>query len=428
MTTDNSAGTSVDTPTLSAADFANDAASASLGDSFRAYVDRIRGGDMGALPAVLGLVVLFVVFSALRPDTFTSNLNIANLLTQAASISVLAMGLIPVLLLGEIDLSAGVTGGMAAGFTAVAIERNDVHWTLAVLLGVAVGALVGLVMGLLVAKLGIPSFVVTLAFFLGLQGVILKLIGLGGSVAVRDDVLRALTIKSMPVVMGWIVVIGVLASYGALLFWRQSRLAAKNLQRPPNALLAIKFVGLAVVLLAMTAFLSQNRSRVPTFVIEGIPYAVLVVGVLLIFWTFVFGRTPYGRHIYAVGGNTEAARRAGIGVDRLKISAFVICSSMAAISGMISASYTGSVSPGSGGGNVLLYAVGAAVIGGTSLFGGKGLIRDGVIGGLVIATIDNGLGLLNQAAYINFIITGAVLLLAASVDAISRRRRSATGT
>ena len=178
----------------------------------------------------------------------------------------------------------------------------------------------------------------------------------------------------------------------------------------------------------MTALLSQNRSRVPTFNIAGIPYAVFLVGALLIFWTFVFGRTGYGRHIYAIGGNTEAARRAGISVDRLKISVFVICSSMAAISGIVSASYTGNVSPGSGAGNTLLYAVGAAVIGGTSLFGGKGLIRDAVIGGLVIATIDNGLGLLNQAAYINYIITGSVLLLAASVDAISRRRRSATGT
>ncbi len=413
---------------LAAADFANDQASATLSESFQAYRDRIRGGDMGALPAVLGLVVLFAVFTGLRPETFPSDLNIANLMTQAASISVLAMGLVPVLLLGEIDLSAGVTGGMAAGFTAVAIDRNDMHWTIAVLIGLAVGALVGLVIGLLVAKLGIPSFVVTLAFFLGLQGVILKLIGLGGTVPVRDEVLRGITIKSMPVLMGWIVVVLLLAAYGGLLFWRQSRLAAKNLQRPPGTLLAVKFVGLSVVILGVTAVLSQNRSRVLTFPIAGIPYAVFVVGALLIFWTFVFGRTPYGRHIYAVGGNTEAARRAGISVDRLKVSAFVICSTMAAVSGIISASYGGKVSPGSGGGNVLLYAVGAAVIGGTSLFGGKGLIRDAVIGGLVIATIDNGLGLLNQSAYINYIITGSVLLLAASVDAITRRRRSATGT
>jgi D-xylose transport system permease protein len=427
-TTPEDTSSTASAPSLAAADFANDQASASLGDSLRAYRDRLRGGDMGALPAVLGLVVLFIVFSVLRPDTFTSNLNIANLFVQASAISVLAMGLIPVLLLGEIDLSAGVTGGMAAGFTAVSIDRHDMGWPIAVVIGLAVGAAVGLCIGVLVAKLGIPSFVVTLAFFLGLQGVTLKLIGLGGTIPVRDDVLRAITIKSMPVVTGWIVMVALLAIYGGLLFWRQSKLAAKNLHRPPNSLLVLKFAALCVVILGMTLVLNQNRSRVPTFIIEGIPYAVFLVGALLIAWSLVFGRTPYGRHIYAVGGNTEAARRAGIAVDRLKISAFVICSSMAAVSGIISASYTGKVSPGSGGGNVLLYAVGAAVIGGTSLFGGRGLIRDAVIGGLVIATIDNGLGLLNQSAYINYIITGSVLLLAASVDAISRRRRSATGT
>ncbi len=333
------------------------------------------------------------------------------------------------LLLGEIDLSAGVAGGLAAGFSATSIVRHDQGWFVAVLVGMAAGALIGLVIGLLVAKLGIPSFVVTLAFFLGLQGITLKLIGQGGTVPVRNDVLRAITIKSMPVTTGWIVVIAILALYAGLLFWRQSRLAAKDLHRPPTALVAVKVGALAVVLLGMTAFLSGNRAPNPNILtIEGIPYAVFLVGVLLIFWTFVFGRTSYGRHIYAVGGNTEAARRAGLSVDRLKVSAFVICSMMAAVSGIISASYTGNVAPGSGAGNTLLYAVGAAVIGGTSLFGGKGLIRDAVIGGLVIATIDNGLGLLNQAAYINYIITGTVLLLAASVDAISRRRRSATGT
>ncbi len=425
MTTHDSK-TQADEPTY--AGFDNDRSSVSLGEATRAYVDRVRGGDMGALPAVLGLVVLFIVFSSLRPETFTSNLNIANLLVQASAISILAMGLIPVLLIGEIDLSAGVTGGVAAGYTAVFIARHGQGWFVAVLVGIAVGALIGVVIGALVAKLGIPSFVVTLAFFLGLQGVTLKLIGLGGTIPVRDEVLRAITIKSMPVVTGWIVVIVVLALYAGLLFWRQSRLAAKGLHRPPTALLVVKVAALSIILLAMTALLSQNRSRVATFNIAGIPYAVFLVGALLIFWTFVFGRTGYGRHVYAIGGNTEAARRAGITVDRLKISLFVICSSMAAISGIVSASYTGNVSPGSGAGNTLLYAVGAAVIGGTSLFGGKGKIRDAVIGGLVIATIDNGLGLLNQAAYINYIITGSVLLLAASVDAISRRRRSATGT
>jgi D-xylose transport system permease protein len=173
--------------------------------------------------------------------------------------------------------------------------------------------------------------------------------------------------------------------------------------------------------------MNQNRSRNPNFPIEGVPQMLIVVVVLLILWTFILTRTRYGRHIYAVGGNAEAARRAGINVTRIRTSVFVACTTMAAISGLLLAANTGKISPSSGGSNALLYAVGAAVIGGTSLFGGKGRAVDAVIGGLVIATIINGLLLLNNAAWINYVVTGAVLLLAAGVDAISRRRRSAAG-
>ena len=189
----------------------------------------------------------------------------------------------------------------------------------------------------------------------------------------------------------------------------------------------IRIAVLAAIVLGLTALLSANRSPNPIFDISGVPWAAPVVIALLLFWTFVLTKTRFGRHLYAVGGNAEAARRAGINVRRVRIMAFVICTGMAALAGLLSASYTGKVSPGSGGGNVLLYAVAAAVIGGTSLFGGRGRAIDAVIGGLVIATISNGLGLLNQAAYINFVVTGGVLLLAASVDAISRRRRSSAG-
>jgi D-xylose transport system permease protein len=188
-----------------------------------------------------------------------------------------------------------------------------------------------------------------------------------------------------------------------------------------------QIIAVAAILLILTYVLNQNRSVNPVFPIKGIPYVLPFVVVLLILWTFLLGRTTWGRHVYAVGGNSEAARRAGINVDRIRISVFMASSSMAALSGIVAASYAGKVSTSSGGGNVLLYAVGAAVIGGTSLFGGKGKASDAVVGGLVIATIANGLGLLAQASYINFLVTGGVLLLAASVDAISRRRRSATG-
>jgi D-xylose transport system permease protein len=219
----------------------------------------------------------------------------------------------------------------------------------------------------------------------------------------------------------------IVVGYALVTLRRYQVQTRRKLQRPPFALVALKIAGLGAVVLTITGLLNQNRSPREGFVIEGIPWTLPVVAVLLVFWTFVLGRTAFGRHLYAVGGNAEAARRAGITVPRMKVAAFMICSTMAAVAGVLAAAYSGKVSPSSGGGNVLLYAVGAAVIGGTSLFGGRGRAVDAVIGGVVIAVIANGLGLLNQASYINYIVTGAVLLLAASVDAISRRRRSAAG-
>jgi D-xylose transport system permease protein len=381
---------------------------------------------MGSLPAVLGLVVLFVVFG-LANERFMSALNLANLVTQAGSICVLAMGLVFVLLLGDIDLSAGVAGGVSACAMALAITSHGWPWWAAVLAGVVCGALIGLAIGLLRAKLGIPSFVVTLAFFLGLQGVTLKLIGEGGSVRVDDPVIRGITIDNLPVTAGWACALLVVVGYAGLELYRHRSKVAAGLHHAPFGVVVARIVGVAAVTLGVTYLLSLNRSVNPNIEIRGIPYVLPMVGVLLIVLTFVLTRTSYGRHIYAVGGNAEAARRAGVNVDRIRMSVFVVCSSLAALSGIIAASYGGKVSASSGAGNVLLYAVGAAVIGGTSLFGGKGRALDAVIGGVVVATIANGLGLLNQSSYINFLVTGGVLLLAASVDAISRRRRSATG-
>lgn len=399
---------------------------ATIGDSARDYVNRLRGGDMGSLPAILGLIFLFVVFASLN-DRFLTTYNMANLVIQAGSICVMAMGIVFVLLLGEIDLSAGVAGGACATITALMLIDYDWTWWLATLAGVAVGALIGTAIGALVSFLGIPSFVVTLAFFLALQAVPLRLIGSGGSLRYDDPVLRGLSIKNVPVTAGWIAAILIVVGFAALSLWRYRTLSAKGLVHQPIGLVAIRIAVLAVVVLGLTALLNANRAPNPNFTIAGIPWVAPVVIALLLFWTFVLTKTRFGRHLYAVGGNAEAARRAGINVRRIRIMAFVICSSMAALSGLLLASYVGKVSPGSGGGNVLLYAVGAAVIGGTSLFGGRGRAIDGVIGGLVIATIPNGLGLLNQASYINFLVTGGVLLLAASVDAISRRRRSSAG-
>lgn len=413
--------------TLADADFAEDTRTdQTFGDAVRGYLQRVRGGDMGSLPAVLGLIVLFVVFG-LANDRFLSALNLANLITQAGSICVLAMGLVFVLLLGDIDLSAGVAGGVSACVMALTVVNLDWPWWAAILAGTAIGAVIGLVIGLLRAKLGIPSFVVTLAFFLGLQGVTLKLIGEGGSVRVDDPVIRGLTISNLPVTVGWALALVVVLGFAALEFYNYRRKKALNLANSPLGVVVVRVAAIAVVVLGVTYILSVNRSVNARAEISGIPYVLPLILVLLIVLTVVLKRTSYGRHIYAVGGNAEAARRAGINVDRIRISVFVVCSSLAALSGIIAASYAGKVSASSGAGNVLLYAVGAAVIGGTSLFGGKGRALDAVIGGVVVATIANGLGLLNQSSYINFLVTGGVLLLAASVDAISRRRRSSTG-
>jgi len=412
---------------LADAEFAADSSSdETFLDAVRSYARRVRGGDMGSLPAILGVIVLFAVFG-LANDRFISALNLANLVTQAGSICVLAMGLVFVLLLGDIDLSAGVAGGVSACAMALTIVNLSWPWWAAVLGGVVCGALIGLAIGVLCAKLGIPSFVVTLAFFLGLQGVTLKLIGEGGSVRVDNPVIRGITIDNLSVTAGWAFAVLIVVGFAGLELFRHRSKVAAGLHHAPIGVVAARIGAVAAVTLGVTYMLSLNRSVNSNIEIRGIPYVLPLVGLLLITLTFVLNRTQYGRHIYAVGGNPEAARRAGIHVDRIRLSAFVVCSSLAALSGIIAASYGGKVSASSGAGNVLLYAVGAAVIGGTSLFGGKGRALDAVVGGVVVAMIANGLGLLNQASYINFLVTGGVLLLAASVDAISRRRRSATG-
>lgn len=395
-----------------------------LREGLENYLNRVRGGDIGSLPAVLGLVALVILFSALRPETFPTPINVANLMVQASSIIVLAMGMIFVLLLGEIDLSAGVAGGSAAAVMAMVVNATGTPWYLGVLAGLVTGLVFGALIGILVSRVGIPSFVVTLGFFLALQGVTLRLIGEGGTIPVRDKVIIGIANSNVPIGLGWGMAAVAAVLYAALTLSRWARLRRLGLHRDNLVILIARAVGVAAVLALVTAVLSQNRARANTVILAGIPWSVPLIAVLLVVLTFVLGRTAYGRHVYAVGGNSEAARRAGISVQAIRVSVFMIGSTLAALSGIIEASRLNSVTPGSGGGNTLLLGIGAAVIGGTSLFGGKGKVSDAVIGGLVIAAIANGLGLLGQRAYANFLVTGAVLLLASAVDAISRRRRA----
>jgi D-xylose transport system permease protein len=424
-----SAETVADPPPASDPDsaFSADTRVQTVSSALNDYGVRLRSGDLGSLPAVFGLAVLFILFYGLRPETFLSKLNLANLLTQTMPVAILAMGLVFVLLLGEIDLSAGVASGSSAAVMAKLLIDGGVNWVVAVIAALVTGLVIGGVIGALVAIVRIPSFVVSLAFFLGLQGIALKLIGEGGTVPVHDNVIISLANKNMPVWLGWTLAAVCVVGFAGLQLFRWQRQAAKSLSRKPIALVVVQVAVAAIVIVGATAILNQDRAASPLIFLGGVPWGVPLVAVLFIICTFVLQRTTYGRHVYAVGGNAEAARRAGISVTGIRMSVFMIGSTLAAISGIVAASRLGSVTPDAGAGNTLLYAVGAAVIGGTSLFGGKGKARDALIGGLVIATIDNGLGLLGAKAYLNYLITGGFLLLAASIDALARRRRSATG-
>lgn len=453
-------------------DFSMDTDRRSFGDAGRDYLARLRGGELGALPALAGLVVLLVVFSSLSGQFLTLN-NVANLLTQGAATALIGMGLVFVLLLGEIDLSAGTGSGVAAAILALhyteggnllggmgtgvfltfcavlvvagvlaaitrlwaAIVPAAIALAIALLgvpanpwieivLAICVGASIGCLTGFLVSRVGIPSFVVTLALFLAWGGVVLQLIGEGGTLGISDNtVLFAVANRSLPVWASWVLSAVVVGGFAAINLSRQRTRLKQGLTAPPTSLLLVKIAALTVFAALATWAMTVNRSPNPAVLsIAGVPYVVPIVLFVLVLATFVLDRTSYGRHVYAVGGNAEASRRAGIDVRRIRMSVFVVSSTIAALGAIVAASKVGSVDPQAGGGNTLLFAVGAAVIGGTSLFGGRGRVRDAVIGAAVIAVIDNGLRLQGQSAAVVSIVTGLVLLLAASVDALSRRR------
>lgn len=459
-----------------AADFGIDTTARTTREAITAYLRGLRGGDLGSLPALLGLAALFVLFSVLDSGgTFPSLLNLANLLQQGAGPTIIAMGLVFVLLTGEIDLAAGTASGLAAALMALhlmsdgnvlgatgttvfvllvavmlagavlaALVRVWVGSVVSLLtavvlvigvpanaftvmgLAVGVGVVIGCLTGFLVARIGMPSFVVTLALFITWQGVILQLIGDGGTIALRDPLINAVANGNLSVTASWVLFVVVAGGYALVQTVRLRTRLRSGLVAPPTGLVALK-IGAVVVLGGLVTFaLVQDRSP-GVISIAGVPYVVPIVLVLLVLGTWVLDRTRFGRHVYAVGGNREAARRAGIDVARIRASVFVISTAFAAIGAIVYSSKIGSVNPAAGGGNTLLFAVGAAVIGGTSLFGGRGRISNAVIGGTVLATVQNGLGLLKQPAAVVFVVTGLVLLLAAGVDVASRRRAAATG-
>jgi D-xylose transport system permease protein len=404
---------------------------AALGTYTKGYLARVRGGELGSIPAMVGLIVITVVFAVVHQG-FLSAYNIEALVIQAAPIIVMAMGLIFVLLLGEIDLSAGTTGGLCSAIMAVLMLRHGASWWLALVAGLVAGVLIGLGMGWLRARVGIPSFVITLATFLAFQGVTLILIGGQGSAILPDNSpLIKLENNFVPLWLGWTLLALFVAGYAAIKVNDALGRRRAGLPRAPFTVIAAKVVAMAALGAAFTYEMGINRNLSGNAFLsnkaQGMPWVVVLLAILYAVWHFVLSRTRYGRHVYAVGGNEEASRRAGVVVSRIRISVFVICSGMAAVSGLVAASLLQSVQSNAGAGNTLLLAVGAAVIGGTSLFGGHGRVIDAVLGGLVVAVIINGMSDLiqgaNSAGY-EYVVTGAVLLLAAGFDAVVRRGRA----
>ena len=391
----------------------------SVRDQLNGYLQRVRGGEMGMLPALAGLIVLGILFGFSSQFFFTTT-NIANLMTQTAALMMLSIALTFVILIAEIDLSAGVTAGTGMAVFIKLVDQSGWNWIPALIVALIVGLIIGLFIGYAVAKIGIPSFVVTLGLFLGFQGVQLVLLGDGGSFRVQDPTVLAIMNSSMPVWAGWVMLLViVLVSLGSGLYDRRHRLAVGMPVRP-IAILAARVLAWAVGGGIVVGLLSQNRSS-GTIPIEGVPIVVPLALAVVFIGTLMLDRTRFGLHIYAVGGNPEGARRAGINVARVRIACFVFCSSLAIISGLFYASQTGTVESSLGQTEVLP-GVAAAVVGGVSLFGGRGKLAHPVIGALLISMITNGLGLLGLAAGLTLIVQGAVLILAASVDALSRRR------
>jgi D-xylose transport system permease protein len=393
---------------------------AGLREAWREYVDKLKAGDMGSLPVIVGMVIIVILFT-LKVNVFFTAINFDNLITQLAGTVLLAIGVVFVLLIGEIDLSIGFLSGVcavAAAYFQQAGTGHDFNGLVAIALALALGAALGAIQGSFVALIGVPSFVVTLAGLLVFQGVVIKWLGNQAAIGIEDHYVNDTANYFLPKTAGWIVAIVIAASFALV-----SLLGIVSRRRaglPPGN---VAVIVLRIVLVAGATFLVTaicNHAR-------GVPFAGLLMVFMLALGTFIALRTTFGRHVYAVGGNAEAARRAGINVKFIRICVFMISGTMAALGGIVFAARISSVAPDAGSGSRLLDAIAAAVIGGTSLFGGRGRVVAALLGGLVIATIANGLSLIGSSASTQLIVTGIILLAAVTLDTVSRRRLVASG-
>jgi D-xylose transport system permease protein len=411
-------------------------AAQSLSEYFHAQALRVRSGDSGLLPVILALIIIVVVFEIISPNhVFISAGNLVNLLQQSSYLMVFAMAETFVLLLGDIDLSAGYVGALGGAVAVQLVQPVTTNWPWepAVIAALVVCALIGFAQGTLITRLRLPSFIVTLAGLLIFNGVLLIVLAMGPFSGYPS--LQGLSVNLHAIyntmwghvspLVGWISMIVIVGVLGTSIAFRDLRRRRSGLVAPPLGVTVGKIVLIAAGGIAIVFVCNLNRATFGT--LEGVPYVIYIVLGVLAAWTILLQRTRYGRYVYAIGGNAEAARRAGIRVPRVRTMAFVLCSMTAGIGGILYAAYQGGLSNNVNGGQLVLYAVAAAVIGGTSLFGGRGKVANGVLGGLVIGAIYNGMNLEGLPVQWEFIVTGLVLIAAVTVDALGRRGAASSG-
>jgi D-xylose transport system permease protein len=391
---------------------------ASVRSGLDALQRRVASGEVGSLPVILGLVLIWAVFTYLNP-LFLSPLNLTNLLAQIAATGIVSVGIVMVLLLGEIDLSVGSVYGLGSAVMAVLAVQKGWPAAPAIAAGVLTGTLIGSFHGFFFTRFRIPSFVVTLAGLLTWFGAQLHVLGEKGTINLNDPTILQLANQFYPASVGWTLAVIVVALLGADLFIiTRRRRAAAGLPLGGWAGELTKFVVIAGVIFGAMAVLAADR---------GVPLSLLILLALIVGFDLILTRTQFGRHVFAVGGNAEAARRAGISVNGIRIAVFGLCGTLAAFGGIMGASRLEAVNYNSGTGDTLLNAIAAAVIGGTSLFGGRGTVWSALTGGLVIGSINNGLALLSAASDVKFMVTGGVLLAAVTIDAVARQGRQRAG-
>jgi D-xylose transport system permease protein len=397
----------------------------SLGDYLRAWGKRIRGGESGALPIIVGLIVICIIFE-IQSSAFLTATNIVNLFVQATFIILLGLAELYALILSEIDLSVAFVGAVGASI-AVALIGSPQNWELwaGLIVGIAACAVIGVFQGTIITRLNIPSFVVTLAGLLGWQGVLIYVFdvdkgAVGGVITVSNNVIDDLVSGSMTPAAGWIVLVVLVALFALFTILNAARRRSQGLTAPPMSITLLTVGAVAVAGVVLVYICNLNRGVLTP--VEGVPWVIPFLLVILVGQSFLLGRTRLGRYMYAIGASPEAARRAGINVARIRTVAFGLCSATAFFAAIVYSSRLGSISVGFDGGTYVLYAVAAAVIGGASLFGGYGKPIHPLLGGLVIATLTNGLALLSVSTALTDVLTAVVLLVAVAVDSTLRRR------